>query len=53
MKIPRVDLQKAKHYIKNKIEGYPRVERGNIYIRFHFVNSSETFQHLCGFQEIR
>ena len=22
-----------------------------IYWRFHFVNSSETFQHLCGFQE--
>ena len=22
-----------------------------IYRRFHFVNSSETFQHLCGFQE--
>ena len=23
-----------------------------IYHRFHFVNSSETFQHLCGFQDI-
>ena len=30
MKIFRVDLQKAKNNIKNKIEGYPRVERGNI-----------------------
>ena len=24
-----------------------------IYRRFHFVNSSETFKHLCGFQETR
>ena len=30
MKIFGVDLQKAKDNIKNKIEGYPRVERGNI-----------------------
>ena len=50
MKILRVDLQKAKNSIKNEIKGYPRVERGNI-SRFHFVNSSETFQHLCCFQE--
>ena len=29
--ILQVDLQKAKdNIIKNKIEGYPRVERGNI-----------------------
>ena len=30
MKIFRVDLQKAKNNIKNKTEGYPRVEQGNI-----------------------
>ena len=30
MKILRVDLQKALDNIKNKIEGYPRVERRNI-----------------------
>ena len=30
MKILRVDLQKAKNNTKNKIEGYPRVERRNI-----------------------
>ena len=30
MKILWVDLQKAKNNIKNKIMGYPRVERGNI-----------------------
>ena len=31
MKILRVDLQKAKDNIKNKIEGYPaRVERWNL-----------------------
>ena len=30
MKILGVDLQKAKDNIKNKIEGYPRVERGNL-----------------------
>ena len=30
MKIIRVDLQKAKNDVKNKIKGYPRVERGNI-----------------------
>ena len=30
MKILRVDLQKVKDNIKNKIEGYQRVERGNI-----------------------
>ena len=34
MKILRVDLQKAKNNIKNKIEGYPRVERGNISFSF-------------------
>ena len=45
MKIFRVDLQKAKNNIKNKIEGYPRVERGNR-SPFSFVNSSETFQYL-------
>ena len=30
MKSLRVDLQKAKDNIKNKIEGYPRVERANL-----------------------
>ena len=30
MKILRVDLQKAKDNIKNKIEGYPNVERENV-----------------------
>ena len=45
MKILLIDLQKAKDNIKNKIEGYPRVERGNI------SPFSETFQHCCGFQE--
>ena len=28
--ILQVDLQKAKDNIKNKIEGYPRIEQGNI-----------------------
>ena len=53
MKIFRLDLQKVKDNIKNKIEGYPIVERGNAYRRVHFVNSSDTFEHLCGFQETR
>ena len=48
MKIIWADLHKAKNNIKNKIES--SVE---IYRRFRFVNSSETFQHLCGFQETR
>ena len=30
VKILRVDLSKTKNNIKNKVEGYPRVERGNI-----------------------
>ena len=30
MKSLRVDLQKAKDNIKNKIESYPRVERANL-----------------------
>ena len=34
MKILRGDLQKAKNNIKNKVEGYPRVERGNISFSF-------------------
>ena len=36
MKILRVDLQKVKDNIKNNIEGYPRVERGNISRPFSF-----------------
>ena len=53
MKIFRLDLQKVKDNIKDKIEGYPIVERGNVYRCVHFVNSSETFDYLCGFQETR
>ena len=54
MKILLVDLQKAivKNNINNKIEGYQRVSEER-YRRFHFVNSFETFRHLCGFQETR
>ena len=53
MKIFRLDLQKVKDNIKNKIEGYPVVVRRTVYRRVHFVNCSETFEHLCGFQETR
>ena len=53
MKIFRVDLQKAKDNIKNKIEGYPRVEREDIAVFILLTAGSETFQHLCGFQETR
>ena len=53
MKIFRVDLQKAKDNIKNKIEGYPRVEREYIAVFILLIAGSETFQHLCGFQETR
>ena len=42
MKILRVDLQKATQ------ESSEEICR-----RFHIVNSSETFQHLYGFQETR
>ena len=52
MKILRVDLHQIERRLRIISRTRPRAtqESGEeIYRRFHFVNSSETFQHLCGF----
>ena len=53
MKILWVDLQKAMDNIKNwQHQGLPKSQVRKYITFFCFVNSSETFQNLCGFQEL-
>ena len=52
MKILRVDLHQIERRLRIISRTRPRATQQSseeIYRRFHFVNSSEIFQHLCGF----
>ena len=52
MKILRVDLHQIERRLRINSRTRPRATQESseeIYRRFHFVNSSKTFQHLCGF----
>ena len=52
MKILRVDLHQVERRLRIISRTRPKAPQESseeIYRRFHFVNSSETFQHLCGF----
>ena len=52
MKILRVDHHQIERRLRIISRTRPRATQESseeIYRRFHFVNSSETFQHLCGF----
>ena len=50
--ILRVDLHQVERRLRIISRTRPKAPQESseeIYCRFHFVNSSETFQHLCGF----